>query len=42
MLDELEEFFINYNRSEDRVFKPLGVEGPSTAMKLIKAQRRKS
>lgn len=39
-LDELEQFFINYNRIHGRVFKPIGRRGPQAAQRLLKAGMR--
>lgn len=36
MLNEIEEFFVSYNRTRGRKFKPLGRRGPKRAMKLVK------
>jgi inorganic pyrophosphatase len=36
LVDEVEQFFINYNKMRDRVFKPLRRGGPEQAMKMIK------
>lgn len=36
-LDELEAFFVNYNRVEGRQFKPLDRGGPKRALKMVKA-----
>ena len=34
-LDELEQFFVNYNRAHGRQFKPLGRRGPRAAKRLL-------
>ncbi len=39
-LDELEQFFINYNRIHGREFKPSGRRGPQAAGRLLKAGMR--
>ena len=39
MIEELEQFFVAYNREEGRKFKLLGVKGAKAAMKLIKKSR---
>lgn len=36
IIDEIEEFFISYNKIEGRKFKPLGRHGPKRALKLVK------
>jgi inorganic pyrophosphatase len=40
MLDELEQFFVNYNRVHGREFKPIGRRGPQAARRLLKAGMR--
>lgn len=39
-LDELEQFFIQYNRVHGRVFKPIGRRGPQAAERLLNAGMR--
>ena len=34
-VDELEHFFVNYNRAHGRVFKPIGRLGPAAAERLL-------
>jgi inorganic pyrophosphatase len=34
-LDELEHFFVNYNRVHGRIFKPLGRLGPAAAERML-------
>ncbi len=41
MIDELEDFFIAYNRARGKKFKILGVKDADAAMKLIKKTRTK-
>jgi inorganic pyrophosphatase len=41
MIEELEQFFVAYNRENGRKFKLLGCKGMKTAMKLIKKSRLK-
>lgn len=41
MIDELEQFFVAYNREQGRKFKLLGCKGAKTAIKLIKKSRLK-
>jgi hypothetical protein len=36
MLDEIEEFFITYNKEKGKKFKVLGRKGPGPALKLLK------
>lgn len=42
MIEELEQFFVAYNREQGRKFKLLGCKGAKTAMKLIKKSRLKN
>jgi len=35
-VDEIINFFVNYNKMSGKVFKPLGKRSPKKAMKLIK------
>jgi inorganic pyrophosphatase len=39
LLEEIEDFFISYNRVRAKKFKPLGIYGPKQAKRLIKKQR---
>jgi len=39
-MNELQEFFINYNRQAGKVFKPLGAINSKKAIKLIDSQRK--
>ena len=41
MIDELEDFFVAYNKARGKKFKILGVKGAEAAMKLIKKSRTK-
>lgn len=41
MIEELEQFFVAYNKEQGRKFKLLGCKGAKTAIKLIKKSRRK-
>ena len=41
MIEELEQFFVAYNREHGKKFKLLGCKGAKTAMKLIKKSRLK-
>jgi len=41
MIEELESFFVAYNKARGKKFKLLGVKGMNTAMKLIKKSRKK-
>ena len=41
MVEELEDFFVAYNKARGKKFKLLGVKGMKTAMKLIKKSRKK-
>jgi inorganic pyrophosphatase len=36
MLDEIEQFFVNYNKERGKKFKVLGRKGPREALKLLK------
>jgi inorganic pyrophosphatase len=40
VLDEIERFFVFYNRQKDVVFKPLGRRGPAHAKKLLAQGQR--
>jgi hypothetical protein len=37
LIDEIQEFFIAYNRLRGRKFKPLALTGPDKSRELIKA-----
>ena len=39
-LDEIEHFFVSYNRTEGREFRPLGRHGPGRAEKLVREGMR--
>ncbi len=39
LLDEIEEFFKNYNRQNGKEFKPIGRRGPETARALVEKGR---
>ncbi len=39
-LDDLEHFFVSYNRAEGRQFRPLGRRGPEEAERLLRAGER--
>jgi inorganic pyrophosphatase len=41
MIDELEDFFVAYNKARGKKFKILGCKGANVAMKLIKKTRTK-
>ena len=41
MLQEIEQFFVNYNQQSGKQYKPLGQKGPKQAMKLIERSLRK-
>ena len=41
MIDELEQFFVAYNKEQGRKFKLLGCKGTKEAMRLIKKSRLK-
>ena len=36
MIDEIEEFFVTYNKEHGKKFKVLGRQGPKSALKLLK------
>ena len=36
IVDEIEDFFISYNKIQGRKFKPIGRHGPKRALKLVK------
>jgi inorganic pyrophosphatase len=36
IVDEIEEFFISYNKIQGSKFKPIGRHGPKRALKLVK------
>jgi inorganic pyrophosphatase len=40
MVDEIEAFFVDYNRAKGKKFKPLKRAGPKAAAKLVKAGMR--
>lgn len=39
LLDQIEHFFIAYNRAEGREFRPIGRRGPKAAAKLVEESR---
>jgi inorganic pyrophosphatase len=39
-LDDIEHFFISYNRAEGRDFRPIGRHGPASADRLVEAGMR--
>jgi inorganic pyrophosphatase len=41
LVDEIEQFFINYNVMRDRVFKPIARRGSKHAWSLLKRNARK-
>lgn len=41
LLDEIEHFFVSYNKARGKEFKPIGRKGPAAAKKLIAKQTRK-
>ena len=41
LLDEIEQFFVSYNRVHEKRFKVLGLHGPATAEKLAKHGMRR-
>jgi inorganic pyrophosphatase len=41
LLDEIEAFFVFYNRAHGKVFTPLGRKGPKVAERLFRAARRR-
>ena len=42
LLDELEHFFVSYNRMRGREFRPLGRSGPEAARRLVEQSRRET
>lgn len=40
VLDQLEHFFVSYNRAEGRTFTPLARRGPEVALRLLEEARR--
>ena len=40
VLDQLEHFFVSYNRAEGRSFTPLARRGPEVALRLLEEGRR--
>jgi inorganic pyrophosphatase len=42
MLDEIEKFFVNYNKEKGKKFKVLGRGGPREALKLLKKSLKKA
>jgi inorganic pyrophosphatase len=41
LMDEIEQFFINYNKMRGRVFKPTARRGVAEVMKLVKGRSAK-
>ena len=41
LLNEIQEFFISYNKVHGKKFKPIGRHGPKCAKRLVKKQRAK-
>jgi inorganic pyrophosphatase len=41
IVDEIEQFFVSYNKMEGGKFKPLGRHGPKRALKLVKVGMNK-
>ena len=41
LMDEIEQFFINYNTMRGRVFKPMARAGAAEGMKLVKRSTAK-
>ena len=41
LMDEIEQFFINYNKMRGRVFKPTARGGAAVGMKLVKRSTAK-
>ncbi|MBV9618066.1 MAG: inorganic diphosphatase [Verrucomicrobia bacterium] len=39
LIQEIERFFISYNETRGKKFKPLGLRGPKRALKLVKKYR---
>jgi inorganic pyrophosphatase len=42
IVDEIEQFFVSYNKMEGHKFKPMGRYGPKRALKLLKEGINKS
>lgn len=42
MIEEIEQFFVNYNRERGKKFKVIGRRGPQHAMKLLKKSLNKA
>ncbi len=42
LLEEIEHFFVSYNKARGKQFKPLARKGPAAATNLIKKHRRKT
>jgi inorganic pyrophosphatase len=41
LLDEVEHFFVSYNKAKGKKFKPLGRYGPERALKLVAQSKRR-
>jgi inorganic pyrophosphatase len=41
LVDEIEHFFVSYNKIRGKKFKPIGREGPKRARRLVLKQRRR-
>ena len=41
LLDEIEHFFVSYNKAKGKKFKPLGRYGPERARKLVLGSKRR-
>ena len=41
LMDEIEQFFINYNKMRGRAFKPIARRGAAEGVKLIKSSTAK-
>ena len=41
LIDEIEHFFVSYNKARGKKFRPLARKGPATAERLIKQGRRR-
>ena len=41
LMDEIEQFFINYNKMRDRVFKPTARSGAAEGLKLVERSTKK-
>ncbi len=41
LLDEIEHFFVSYNKARGKEFKPIGRKGPAAAMRLIEKHKKR-